>query len=213
MRVNTHTHTHTHTHTNIHKWVRENQSYLSCRCVRMTYWWWTSWTAYQVRGSVSTGEVSLRKRRQWWTAFPWWHNVPSPVQLLSSTSSGLREPGHTCGTHTQVHEQIVMAENVPVPSEEKSLLLVSGYFSLRPFVSIFTQMSLLWPTEPISLPLPPRKSDKPLSLSHWLCHCGRRETRLLPLIERFTWVPCNLSWNEQLYLQLSSVFTGFRKKM
>lgn len=75
----------------------------------MTYWWWTSWTAYQVRGSVSTGEVSLRKRRQWWTAFQWWHSVPSPVQLLSSTSSGLREPGHTCGTLTQVHEHTLMA--------------------------------------------------------------------------------------------------------
>jgi hypothetical protein len=71
----------------------------------MTYWWWISWTVCQVRGSVSTGEVSLRKRRQWWTAFPWWHSVPSLVQPLSSTSFALRDPGHICGTLTQVHEQ------------------------------------------------------------------------------------------------------------
>ena len=75
----------------------------------MTYWWWTSWTACQVRGSVSTGEVSLRKRRQWWTAFPWWRSVPSPAQLLFSTSSGLRKPGHTCGTLTQVHQHTSLA--------------------------------------------------------------------------------------------------------
>jgi len=58
----------------------------------------------------------------------------------------------------KLHWQHSPAEKGAVPSEEKSLLLVSRYFPLRPFVSIFTQMSLLWPTEPISLPLPPRKS-------------------------------------------------------
>ena len=96
--------THAHTHT----YVREDQPSLSCRCVRMTYWWWTSWTACQVRGSVSTGEVSLRKRRQWWTVFPWSHNAPFPVQPLSSTSSGLRDQGHTCGMLIQVHELILL---------------------------------------------------------------------------------------------------------
>ena len=51
------------------------------------------------------------------------------------------------------------AEKGAVLSEEESLLLISGYFRLRPFVSIFTQMSILWPTESISLPWPPRKFD------------------------------------------------------
>lgn len=76
---------------------------LCSRCVRTTYCWWMSWIGCQDKGLESTGGASRRRRRRWWMACPWWHNVPSRVQLHSSTSFVPRELGHTCGTLIQVH--------------------------------------------------------------------------------------------------------------
>jgi hypothetical protein len=76
---------------------------LCSRCVRTTYCWWMSSIGCQGRGLESTGGASRRRRRRWWMACPWWHNVPSRVQLHSNTSFVPRELEHTCGTPTQVH--------------------------------------------------------------------------------------------------------------
>jgi hypothetical protein len=151
---------------------REDRPSLFCRCVRMTYCWWTSWTVCQVRGSVFTGEASLRKRRRWWMAFPWWHNVLSPVQPLFSTSSGRRGPGHTCGTPIQVHGHITssipLQKKCAMQSEKESLWYMSGYFPLRPFVPRFTQASLVWLSESVS--------SRWLLWKHDVIHCHHHPT-------------------------------------
>lgn len=76
---------------------------LFSRCVRTTYCWWMSSIGCQDRGLESIGGASRRRRLRWWMACPWWHSVPSRVQLHSSTSFVPRELEHTCGTLKQVH--------------------------------------------------------------------------------------------------------------
>lgn len=117
---------------------------LCSRFVRTTYCWWMSSIGCQDRGLESIGGASRRRRLRWWMACPWWHSVPSRVQLHSNTSFVPRELEHTCGTLKQVHVaawaiRLCCACPVGCPS---TLGAVSRRGKQLPAVSIYLKLAV-----------------------------------------------------------------------
>jgi len=154
------THSRTHTHTNMYVKI-------SRLCLAGVWEWHTggghreprarSGVRYPLARSASERDASDGRRSHGDTvSHPQFNNFPVQVPGFASRDTHVARSHRYTNT---LHCQQSPAEKGALSSEEKSLFLVSGYFPLRPFVSIFTRMSRLWPTEPISLPLPPRKSN------------------------------------------------------